>query len=116
MLPHGLGMRWTTEVEHIDLGQHGDRHLQCRVERRVLRFGASEGGGHRFVLGHVRPVAVEVSEVNGASYAVPIAPAPRPMLRAVAAIALFAVMAWLAPRALARLRHTQQREDIHGTA
>ncbi len=81
-MPGGLGALLTTEVEHVDLGQFGDRALRGRVEHRRLRVGAGRGTGFALTLGRVRPVAVEVTEA-GRRYEVAIPRVPDPRTRAV---------------------------------
>jgi uncharacterized spore protein YtfJ len=110
MTLRAFGALITTEVEYADLGEHHGRHLRGRVERRVIRVRAGEGGRVSVTLGRTRPVAVEVSE-DGHTTSITVHAPAEPVLRLVQGIALLAAAAWLLPRLLARLRHTRSQED-----
>ena len=77
----GVGGLLTTEVELVDLGTHGGRHLHGRVERRVFRLGLGGERATTVTLGRVRPVAVEVED-GGNRYDVAVPRVPDPWLQA----------------------------------
>jgi hypothetical protein len=93
--PRGLGALLTTDIEHVPLGEFGNRTLTARVERRSLRLAFGNRARVRVTLGRLRPVAVDVSEPTR-TYQVAVPPVPDPWLRTLRRTALL----WLATLAL----------------
>jgi len=59
--PFGAGAFLTTDVEHVDLGEHHGTRIRARVERRLLRIGFGTGAGFRLVVGRTRPTRLHLS-------------------------------------------------------
>ena len=59
--PFGAGALLTTEVEHLDLGEHHGTRIRARVERRLLRLGFGDRAGFRFTLGRARPTSLQLA-------------------------------------------------------
>ena len=87
----GAGLLYTTELHYADLGTHHGRRLRGRVERRLLRLAVGDASGLRLQLGHMRPVAVEVTDADDRRYEIAIPTPPEPRLVA----ARRTVLCWL---------------------
>lgn len=105
----GLGALVQTDVEHVDLGEHGGRALRARVEHRTLRLALGRSWSTGLTLGRRRATAVEVAVVGapaGAHYDVTIPRPVDPWKRTVERVALVAAACWVAVRVAERLRRS----------
>jgi len=59
--PFGAGVLVTTDVEHVELGEHHGTRIRARVERRLLRIGFGDRAGFRITLGRARPTSLQLT-------------------------------------------------------
>ncbi len=57
----GAGVLVTTDVEHVELGEHHGTLIRARVERRLLRIGFGDRAGFRLTLGRARPTSLRLT-------------------------------------------------------
>lgn len=105
----GLGALLHTDVEHVDLGAHGGRHLRARVEHHTLRVALGRRWSTAITLGRRRPTAVEVTpQAGGMSsngrYDVVVPRPADPWPQAARRIAAITLVGWIAVRIARRLR------------
>ena len=100
--PFDAGALLTTDVEHVELGEHYGTRIRARVERRLLRLGFGDRIGLRFSLGRARPTTLHLS--RGQRHVVLPVPVPRdPWLHtAIRLLALTALSLALQPLAPVR--------------
>ena len=80
--PFNVGALLTTDVEHVELGEHHGTHIRARVESRRFHLGFGDRVGFRFSLARARPTALHLSR-GGRDAIIPV-PTPRdPRLHAV---------------------------------
>ena len=73
--PFNVGALLTTDVEHVELGEHHGTHIRARVESRRLHLGFGQRVGFRFSLARTRPTALHLSR-GGRDAIIPV-PIPR---------------------------------------
>ncbi len=111
--PFGAGALLTTEVEHVDLGEHHGTRIRARVERRLLRLGFGNHAGFRFSLGRTRPTLLHLS--RGQRTATLSVPVPRDPWLQTAVRLLTLTLLSLALRPLASARGPRKLLPIdHG--
>jgi len=97
----GAGGLFSTETEHVDLGEHRGIHLEGRIQRRTLRLEAGGRRGFRFELSRARPTSVRLSSPAGVEVR-RIAPNPDPWIEAAQRLLALGVASLLLPRLLRR--------------
>jgi len=98
-----------TDVEHVDLGEHGGRNLRARVEHRTLRVALGRSWSTAVTLGRRRATAVEVTPAPGGAssagrYDVAIPRPVDPWQQTAQRIAALTVVGWIVVRIAHRLR------------